>query len=272
MAGNDERVEGIPHFDIHITDKNLDVSARTLISHIKKGWKIDKLQQKIFDDGISNKLVGYYVRPEHTKDGFINKTDNRSDIVLLRIYGAKTELFIDRAKELRNFQLLRKNGLSPRLYSTFENGYCYAFVEGRVLGPDDVRQEDMLERCAKLFARVHAVKIDQEYLHHHKMEANMFDGVKKLLRLLPAKFDDPEQQSRYNRSLSRISFSAPPPTRCNLRLPPCHQSGSPAFLSLIGLDRVLWYIYTPLPISIILSVIHTGIHVQYWRHLLDGSR
>ena len=210
MAGNDERVEGIPHFDIHITDKNLDVSSRTLISHIKKGWKIDKLQQKIFDDGISNKLVGYYVRPEHTKDGFINKADNRSDIVLVRIYGAKTELFIDRAKELRNFQLLRKNGLSPRLYSTFENGYCYAFVEGRVLGPDDVRQEDMLERCAKLFARVHAVKIDQGYLHHHKMEANMFDGLKKLLRLLPTKFDDPGQQSRYLDLLQGYSLAPPP--------------------------------------------------------------
>lgn len=197
MAATDERIEGIQHFDIHITDKNIDVSARTLISHVKKNWAIEKLQQKIFDDGISNKLIGYYVRPGHSKDGFVNRAEERSDIVLVRIYGAKTELFIDRARELRNFQLLQKNGLSPRLYCTFENGYCYAFVEGRVLDSDDFLDAQISERSIKLIARIHAVKIDQKYLHHHKMAPGLADSLRKFYRLLPSKFDNPEQQARY---------------------------------------------------------------------------
>ena len=196
MAASDERIEGIRHFDIHITDKNLDVSARTLISHIKKNWAIEKLQQKIFDDGISNKLIGFYVRPEYAEDGFVNHIDHRTDIVLMRIYGAKTELFIDRAKELRNFQLLRKNDISPKLYCTFENGYCYAFIEGRVLQPEDFEDQVTAERCIKLLAKIHAVAIDQDYLHHHKMVASLADILHKFYRLLPAKFDDPKQQSR----------------------------------------------------------------------------
>ena len=197
MAASDERIEGIRHFDIHVTDKNIDVSARTLISHIKKNWVIEKLRHKVFDDGISNKLIGFYVRPEHAKkDGFVNHQENRSDIVLVRIYGPKTELFIDRAKELRNFQLLQKNGISPKLYCTFENGYCYAFVEGRVLGQKDFADQAMAERSMKMLAKIHAVTIDQNYLHHHKMAPSLADSLHKFHRLLPGKFDDPQQQAR----------------------------------------------------------------------------
>ena len=196
MAASDERIEGVQHFDIHITDKNIDVSARTLISHIKKNWAIEKLQHKIFDDGISNKLIGFYVRPEYAKDGFVNRQEHRSDMVLVRIYGAKTELFIDRAKELRNFQLLQKNEISPKLYCTFENGYCYAFVEGRVLCSDDFKDQVIAERCIKLLARLHAVSVDQDYLHHHKMVSGLADALHKFYRLLPVKFDDPKQQAR----------------------------------------------------------------------------
>eukprot|EP00795_Rhopilema_esculentum_P011520 gene11520-21740_t len=201
MAANHQRLPGIQHFDIHITDKNLEISAKTLISHVKKGWKIEKLQHKVFDDGISNKLVGYFVQPEHTKDGLINISAQRSDIVLVRIYGAKTELFIDRARELRNFKLLQENGLSPALYCTFENGYCYAFIDGRVLGPEDFIGKEMPEQSVKLLAMVHAVRIGQAYLHHHKMEPSLVNSLKKIIRLLPDKFDDPEQQKRYETTI-----------------------------------------------------------------------
>lgn len=197
MAANDERVEGIPHFDIHISDRNLEQSARTLIAHIKKNWKIDKLKKKVFDDGISNKLFGYFVPAEYCKDGAVNSLEQRSELVLMRIYGAKTELFIDRAKELRNFQLLRRNGLSPPIHCTFENGFCYGFVEGTVLGTDDVSNPDMCGRIAKLMANVHAIELDQSYLHHHKLESNLFENMKSLVRLQPAKFSDPDQQARY---------------------------------------------------------------------------
>eukprot|EP00794_Sanderia_malayensis_P018159 gene18159-19971_t len=202
MAANDERVDGVPHFDFHITDRNLDQSARTLMSHIKKSWKIDKLQKKVFDDGISNKLYGYFVPYEFCKDSYANSSftpskEGRSEIVLMRIYGPKTELFIDRAKELRNFQLLRKHGLSPALFCTFENGFCYGFYEGSPLSPTDFQNPDFYEKVAKHMARLHAIQIDQSYLHHHKLESNLFEDIRGLIRMLPAKFSDPEKQVRY---------------------------------------------------------------------------
>ena len=40
------RLDGIAHFDVHITDKNLDTTVKTLISHIKKSWNITKLCKK----------------------------------------------------------------------------------------------------------------------------------------------------------------------------------------------------------------------------------
>lgn len=62
------------------------------------------------------------------------------DAVLVRVYGRKTELIVDRANELRNFQVLQDHGCAPKLYCTFENGYCYEFMPGKALGPEHVRQ------------------------------------------------------------------------------------------------------------------------------------
>lgn len=66
--------------------------------------------------------------------------------VLLRVYGNKTELILNRDKEievclwfvlylsgLQNIKRLRIGGCGPVLYGTFVNGYVYEFYEGRSL-------------------------------------------------------------------------------------------------------------------------------------------
>lgn len=92
------------------------------------------LPLQLFTDGITNKLVACYT------------DEDMVDAVLVRIYGRKTELFVDRETELRNFQVLRAHGCAPDLYCAFQNGLCYEFLPGIALGPDHVRDPHIF-RC-----------------------------------------------------------------------------------------------------------------------------
>ncbi len=61
---------------------------------------------QLFTDGTTNKLVGCYVE------------DSPDDVVLVRVYGNKTELIVDRDNELKSFQVVLKQmfSLSCALY------------------------------------------------------------------------------------------------------------------------------------------------------------
>ncbi|XP_008824729.1 ethanolamine kinase 1-like, partial [Nannospalax galili] len=80
----------------------------------------------LFTDGITNKLIGCYVG------------DAMEDVVLVRIYGNKTELLVDRDEEVKSFRVLQAHGCAPQLYCTFNNGLCYEFIQGEALDPQHV--------------------------------------------------------------------------------------------------------------------------------------
>ncbi|NWW10979.1 EKI2 kinase, partial [Oreocharis arfaki] len=100
---------------------------------------------QLFTDGITNKLVACY-----TDEGM-------ADAVLVRVYGRRTELLVDRETELRNFQVLRAHGCAPDLYCAFQNGLCYQFLPGIALSPDHVRDPRVFRLVAREMARVHAI-------------------------------------------------------------------------------------------------------------------
>ena len=72
-----------------------------------------------FTDGCTNKLVGVHI-------------GNINDTILVRMYGEKTELFIDRTVELKMMQFLQHHGCAKPIYCTFNNGLCYGFIAGTV--------------------------------------------------------------------------------------------------------------------------------------------
>lgn len=82
---------------------------------------------QLFKDGITNHLVKCYLK------------DDPDNAVLIRVYGEKTELFIDRDLEVRNMQMLYDAGLSEPLYCAFSNGLCYGYFPGEVLDTKMVR-------------------------------------------------------------------------------------------------------------------------------------
>lgn len=86
---------------------------------------------QFFTDGITNKLLGCYVGA------------TMKDVVLVRIYGNKTELFVDRENEVKSFRVLHENRCAPHLYCTFNNGLCYEFLQGTALEPEHIRSMPM---------------------------------------------------------------------------------------------------------------------------------
>ncbi|KAK9400164.1 ethanolamine kinase 1 [Crotalus adamanteus] len=64
--------------------------------------------------------------------------EKMDDVVLVRIYGNKTELLVDREEEVKSFRVLQAHGCAPQLYCTFSNGLCYEFMQGEALDPEHV--------------------------------------------------------------------------------------------------------------------------------------
>uniref|UniRef100_A0A8C6JCP8 ethanolamine kinase n=1 Tax=Melopsittacus undulatus TaxID=13146 RepID=A0A8C6JCP8_MELUD len=135
----------LPHLRIAVDEGDVVPGALRLVRELRPGWEPDRVKTKLFTDGITNKLVACY-----TDEGM-------ADAVLVRVYGRKTELFVDRDTELRNFQVLRAHGCAPDLYCAFQNGLCYQFLPGIALGPDHVREPHIFRLVAQEMARVHAI-------------------------------------------------------------------------------------------------------------------
>ena len=62
-------------------------------------------------------------------------------MVLVRVYGPKTELLIDREAEMVIMFMLHAAGCGPSLLAKFRNGVAYEFMPGRGLTLEELRTE-----------------------------------------------------------------------------------------------------------------------------------
>ncbi|XP_062843026.1 ethanolamine kinase 2 [Trichomycterus rosablanca] len=165
---------------IHVDEHNVKDGAMRLIKELRPSWDINLVKIKLFTDGTTNKLVGCYV------------DESPEDMVLVRVYGHKTELIVDRDNELKSFQVLHANGCAPRLYCTFNNGICYEFMEGDALGTQDVRDPILLRLIATEMARIHAI-------HAHNgciPKPNLWIKMRKYFSLVATEFTDQAANAR----------------------------------------------------------------------------
>ncbi|XP_043938714.1 ethanolamine kinase 1-like isoform X2 [Protopterus annectens] len=137
---------------------------------------------QFFTDGITNKLLGCYT------------DESMEDVILVRVYGNMTELFVDRENEVKSFQVLHAHGCAPELYCTFQNGICYQFVKGTVLDKWLVREPSIYRLVAKEMARIHSIKPEQKL----PLKPVIWKKLSSYMNLLEGAFDaSPERQSIY---------------------------------------------------------------------------
>uniref|UniRef100_A0A8C0BMR3 ethanolamine kinase n=1 Tax=Buteo japonicus TaxID=224669 RepID=A0A8C0BMR3_9AVES len=140
---------------------------------------------QLFTDGITNKLIGCYVG------------DITDDVVLVRIYGNKTELLVDRDEEVKSFRVLQAHGCAPQLYCTFNNGLCYEFMQGEALDPEHVCNPDIFRLIARQLAKIHTIHAHNGWIP----KSNLWLKMGKYFSLIPTEFADEEVNKRFLRDI-----------------------------------------------------------------------
>ncbi|CAH0388585.1 unnamed protein product [Bemisia tabaci] len=171
----------IPHIPKTLHESNLEEGATHILQHIRPEWSADKVQFKLFTDGITNKLMGCF-HDDHPTDG-----------VLVRVYGQQTDLLINRANEIKNFKFLQKAGFAPKLYATFNNGIAYEFVSGETLSQDSCKHPSVYPLVARTMAQFHKLSSDAD---SPKVPV-LWKKFRQFLDLVPETYDSPDTQIRF---------------------------------------------------------------------------
>uniref|UniRef100_A0A6A7G5F4 ethanolamine kinase n=2 Tax=Hirondellea gigas TaxID=1518452 RepID=A0A6A7G5F4_9CRUS len=154
--------------------------AANVVTAIRTKWRKEDLMFQVYTEGITNKLVGVW-----HKDGL------KDEQLLVRVYGYKTDLFIDRDAEKANIKFLHPYGCGPDLHCCFSNGLCYSFTPGVPVTPQSITQEDVCAATARQLAKMHSIpmKADQD------QKPTLFTKLQRFLDLLPD-FDSSERIKR----------------------------------------------------------------------------
>lgn len=176
------------HIDVEVSSDQLIPTAKEIAGLIRSEWEqCEEIQVRIFTDGITNRLVGCF----HPSDP--------DDVVLIRVYGNHTELFIDRKTEIRNMKMMHQSGLSPPIFATFNNGICYGFTPGSVCTYQMVRDPSISSLIAAKLARMHSLALQKSSDTPSNGAAEtgtLFASFKKYLNLLPRSLDDETKDRR----------------------------------------------------------------------------
>jgi ethanolamine kinase len=81
--------------------------------------------------------------------------------VVLRVFGANTDIIIERQRELRVLLQLNAAGFGAPVLLTFTNGRVEAWLPARPLEPAELSDETLSPRIAQLLAAFHAAAVDE---------------------------------------------------------------------------------------------------------------
>ncbi|KAL5502997.1 hypothetical protein EMCRGX_G009869 [Ephydatia muelleri] len=173
------------HVAIEIDAENfLEGFKSHLLSHVRPNWSPSGTRAKVFNDGVTNKLMGLY-----HEDG------PKDDMVLMRINGPGTETFIDRDAELISTHLLHRAGLAAPVYLQFDNGTCYGYLSGRTVHVSEMGDRAVLGRVAKTMAKLHAT--EPPPTSHSRALPFVWAKCDDWISKVPQTFEDPKKNETY---------------------------------------------------------------------------
>ncbi|XP_053678118.1 ethanolamine kinase [Anopheles nili] len=187
---------GVQRVALTIQEDAVIEGATAILQVIRPHWSPNSVRFKLFTDGITNKLVGCFNQPQAGPDE--SATPEPEDVVLIRVYGNKTDMLIDRCKETENIQLLHRHGYAPALYATFNNGLAYEYVPGVTLTPTTVKCDRVWPLIARRMAQMHKVRPEDGTRNGTPTEPvpALPGKIEQLLRLVPDRFTDPLKDTR----------------------------------------------------------------------------
>ena len=150
-----------------------------LLPQVCPKWNPDRLKYMVFHEGLTNKLVGIYEEGKKAED-----------MVLVRLNGVGTSLFIDREAETIVMLALNRAGIIPPVYCKVRNGMCYGFAPGRTITENEMSDKQMMKRIARAVARLHSVEILPSLSNR---QPQVWAKCEEWLEKAPSKFTDREK-------------------------------------------------------------------------------
>jgi len=138
--------------NVTLSLSNIGNEIYKLISPIRPDWNSSNTRLVTFTEGITNSILGL----------FDSRTpDDESNGLVIKLFGAHTELFIDRQSELDAMIKLSKDGvLSQNVLIQFNNGLIYEYALGKPCSREDVRKENISKLIAIKLAQFHSIPIE----------------------------------------------------------------------------------------------------------------
>ncbi|TTJ07842.1 Ethanolamine kinase 2 [Bagarius yarrelli] len=173
-----QQTDDILHLDVCLDELSPHTGAMELLKTLRPHWRAEDIQLKVFTEGITNQLLGCWM-------------DGDPAVVLVRIFGRMTELFVDRQKELETLKLLHSHSCGPKVYCSFHNGICYQFLTGEALDDVLLRQPSVYRLVAMEMGKIHSIKPKS----CSTVEPVLWTKLQKYLKLLQTCGTDFLQQS-----------------------------------------------------------------------------
>lgn len=164
----------------------VDGGVKELLKHIRPEWPTESIQLKTFTDGYTNKLIRCSVNPD--------------DVVLVRIYGKKSELTINREREIKAVVVLHSNDCAAPIFCRFENGLVYGFVAGTMVNLDLAQKPTVQRLIAQHLARLQSIDVAAaaaEFADDVCIDTSpsMFKLLYSFVDLCPFDSTDPQKQA-----------------------------------------------------------------------------
>ncbi|CAF3339809.1 unnamed protein product [Rotaria sp. Silwood2] len=90
------------------------------------------------------------------------RTDDTSSGLVIKIFGDKTEILIDRQNEKEVMLALASRQLAKPFLLQFGNGIIYGFTPGDVCSREDIAKDEIRPLIARKLAQFHSVPLSDE--------------------------------------------------------------------------------------------------------------
>jgi ethanolamine kinase len=197
----------LPHADLVLPagDKSTPRLASELCISLLAEWagvQAADVSVRVVSGGITNNLIK--ARCTQVVWTVLDSLDLRSQLdapggrepVVLRIFGANTEVIIERARELAVLLQLNSSGLGAPVLATFANGRVERWLHARPLAPEELADPALSPRIAQAVAAFHTAAVAEPVEPQLWLRVRGWLETARTLRL-----PDAVQQARLERSV-----------------------------------------------------------------------
>jgi ethanolamine kinase len=135
---------------ITLSFSSLSTDIFPLITLLRPDWSPSNTFLQQFTGGINNTTFGLFDSSDPT------------EALVIKLFGNKTEEFIDRDAELHTLHTLSQHELAQPILLQFTNGVIYKFVPGEICTRDGIRDIKIAPLIAQKMAELHTIHIEDK--------------------------------------------------------------------------------------------------------------